>query len=537
MFETQTLVSLGVGLAVFYIVPKILGFRRAVQSIGDWPGFRTIFSDRFLWFPFTVPGISPGPQRSFYKKYQDFAQAGVDVVSAVNYLPTPQVTYYVADPAIAKEIVGARARFPKPLEFYDILAAFGSNILVTEGDEWKRQRKIAAPAFSEKNNRLVWDETVLILHDLFHNVWGDREVVELDNAMDITVGITLLVIGVAGFGRRISWNEDSIAPQGHSMTFKAFLHSDLAAYAMLTLDALNEVSHRLFLRILFPDWILRWGTPSMRHFIRAFEEIKLYLAEMVEARRAAKTKEERYDLFSNLLDANEDELDSAAKLTDEKLVGNVFLFLVAGYETTAHTLAYALILLALNPEEQEAFYQNIKSVLPEGREPTYDDFSSLSYSLAVFNETLRWFPPVVDIPKQSAEDTTFTTTNAAGEKIAIPVPRGSYITLCAPSLHHNPKYFDEPSRFRPARFLDPGSRARDAFLPFSGGPRGCIGRGFAETEAVAALTLLVARFRVTVREEARFAGETREARAARLLRSQHSLTIYPERAPLVLTRR
>ena len=141
----------------------------------------------------------------------------------------------------------------------------------------------------------------------------------------------------------------------------------------------------------------------------------------------------------------------------------------------------------------------------------------------VFNETLRLFPPVITIPKQSAEDTSFTTTNACGEKRTIPVPAGTYISICTPALHNNPRYWDEPEKFKPARFL--GSYNRDAFLPFSGGPRGCIGRGFAETEGVAVLALLVSRYRVEVRDEPRYRGETWEERKGRLLRSQHSLTI------------
>ncbi|KAI0656897.1 cytochrome P450 [Cubamyces menziesii] len=505
---------------VLYAVKRLVEFRQAVRLTGNWPGFRTLFNDRFLFFPFRARGISPGPQWMFYTKHADFEKAGWDVLTAVNAFPSPGISYYIADAAIIKEILGARARFPKPPEIYEPLTAFGSNILVTEGEVWKRQRKIAAPAFSERNNRLVWDETIRILEDLFHNVWEDKDVVEVDHVLDITVGITLLVIGVAGFGRRISWIDDGIAPPGHSVTFK---------------DALYKVSHDLFLKIIFPPWLLRIGTPRMRKYIQAHTELDAYLKEMVQNRRSAEVKEERHDLFTSLLDANEDETDHEAKLTDSELFGNIFIFLVAGYETTAHTLAYALIFLALYPEEQEKFYQNINSILPSDRAPTYDEFGSLSYAMAVFHETLRHFAPVTTIPKQSAEDTAFNLTNAAGEKATIAVPRGSFLALCTHSLHHNPRYWDDPGAFKPERFL--GNYPRDAFIPFSGGPRGCIGRGFAETEAVAVLSMIVSRYTIGVREEPQFAGETFEQRKARLLDTDNTLTIYPKRAPLVFKRR
>ena len=139
------------------------------------------------------------------------------------------------------------------------------------------------------------------------------------------------------------------------------------------------------------------------------------------------------------------------------------------------------------------------------------------------NEALRLFPPVPTFPKSNVDDVTFTTTNAAGDKGVISIPRNSCLTICIPSLHHNPRYWEEPDEFKPARFLDPYHR--EAFLPFSGGPRGCIGRGFAETEGVAVLTLITSRYKVEVREEARFEGETVQARKKRLLKSVHNLTV------------
>ena len=147
----------------------------------------------------------------------------------------------------------------------------------------------------------------------------------------------------------------------------------------------------------------------------------------------------------------------------------------------------------------------------------------------MLNETLRLFPPVTIIPKVSAQDTAFTLTSpTTGETRTLPVPAGTYISLCTPSLHHNPHYWPEPAAFRPARFLaadGSGGYNRDAFLPFGGGARACIGRGFAETEGVAVLTRIIARYRVEVKEEPRFRDETFEQRKERLLKCGHSLTI------------
>lgn len=122
--------------------------------------------------------------------------------------------------AHAQEVTAARARFPKPLHQYKILTFYGSNIVVTEGDEWKRHRKISAPSFSERNNRLVWDETMLIVQELSEVLWAGKQEVVVDNIVDLTVPMALFIIGVAGFGKRMSWKEDLSVPKGYAMPFK-----------------------------------------------------------------------------------------------------------------------------------------------------------------------------------------------------------------------------------------------------------------------------------------------------------------------------
>lgn len=134
----------------------------------------------------------------------------------------------------------------------------------------------------------------------------------------------MLVIGVAGFGRRITWNEDAVAPPGHTITFKVCLFIylfNIHAHCLHLQDALNVVSRNLFLQVLFPHWLLKWGTPSMRRFHASYNELGHYMQEMIDARRSAEVKEERHDLFSSLLDANEGLIDSGEKLSDIGLMG------------------------------------------------------------------------------------------------------------------------------------------------------------------------------------------------------------------------
>ncbi|OJA09557.1 hypothetical protein AZE42_01135 [Rhizopogon vesiculosus] len=332
---------------------------------------------------------------------------------------------FIADVRAIKHIVWSRGLFPKPLSQYTILTFFGDNIIVSEGDEWKRHHKVVARAFSERNNRLVWDATTQIMLELFDTVWIGKDEVVVDHAVDLTLPIALFVIGAAGeysphyqrvpvdinqikgFGHHISWKDDTVIPPGHQLTFK---------------DALLTTLHDLFIKLLVPRWAMGL-TKRFRRVRLAFDELQQYLTEMIQERKGSQLTEDSEDLFSSLLAANNDEnlLKDEVKLNDSELI-------------------------ALYPDKQEELHQHIKRVLPDGRIPTYDDMPSLSYSSAVFNEALRMFPPVTNVPKSSAENTTFTVTDVNGTQRTVSVPEGITLTLAVPALHYNRKISPTQSR-------------------------------------------------------------------------------------------
>lgn len=391
--------------------------------------------------------------------------------------------------------------------------------MTSEGAEWKKYRKVTAPPFSEKNYKLVWDETVRIMMDLFGQVWCDKSEIVVDHCLDITLPIALFVIGTAGFGRRVTWKSDIVPPPGHQMAFK---------------DALHILSTNLLIYMILPCWT-RNLTKHTKTVHLASVELKKYMLEMVEARRNVEV-EERYDLLSGLLDAVRDESDKEAALSDEELIGNMFIFLLAGHETTAHTLCFLFALLALHPNEQERLYDQIKEVISSLTEmPTYEDMGRFTYCLAVLYETLRLFPPGPAIPKIAAEDTTLTVSNVDGRKTTFPIPSGTEVELHVAGLHHNPRYWKDPHKFMPERFLD--DWPKDAFIPFSQGARACLGRRFAETESIAVMVMLVSRYRIEVKEEPEFANETFEQRYARITAFGEGITTIPLRVPLVLKKR
>ncbi|KAF8587183.1 cytochrome P450 [Ramaria rubella] len=507
-------------ILLLFCLNVYLKYRRVVNSMQHHPGYRLFHGiDTVIGNALPrIPGVSMGQHWAMIRKHKHFAESGWDVLSVISFYPKIKAFYVLADPLAIKEVTVHRARFPKPVEDYKVLSFFGQNIVITEHDEWKKHRKICAPPFSERNNKLVWDETIRIVLDMFDN-WGvDNSEVVIDHIIDVTLPLALLIIGVAGFGRRVSWAEDKQIPPGHQMSFK---------------DALHSVSTYVQLKLIAPNWAYRFSK-FLRHVQLANDELQMYMQEMITDRRASQVKEERYDLFSALLDANENDKE-ASKLIDQEVIGDIFVFLIAGHETTAHTLGFTLGLLALEQDEQEKLYQHVTSVLPNGGLPSYEHMNTLSYSMAVFYETLRLYPPVASVPKVSLEDTTLPVVRPDGSVGFIPVAKGTKLSLNTTGLHYNPRYWPDPETFKPSRFL--GDYPKDAFLPFSGGARACLGRRFSETESVAIITMIVMRYKIEVKNPELYDRLTILEKREKLLKSRPGITTTPISVPLVFKRR
>ncbi|KAH6904172.1 cytochrome P450 [Coprinopsis sp. MPI-PUGE-AT-0042] len=505
------------------VVERIVAYWSALKAINHHPGHRRALSASSVLAYLTprIPGILPGSNHLHEDKMKHFERFGWDVVSDVSWFGRIKTTYIVADAAAIREITWDRVNFCKPTDFYvyDALATYGHNIVTTEGEQWRRYKKLTAPAFSNRNNGLVWDETVRVVTDLFGDVWGDQKEITVDHALELTHSIALYVLGAAVFGNRVSWKEEGSKPKGHQLTFRNALHS---------------MSDNMFTKVAVPDWALGL-TKQLRHTRLAWKELGMYMNEMLQERARSDTSESD-DLLSILLESSKGDKAQGQQLTEEEIRGNCFIFLVAGHETVAHTLCFTFALLALYQDEQEKLYQELSSVLEGGRLPVHEDMPSLPRCMAVFYESLRFFPPVAGIPKMAAEDTTLSIGNQMGETTTIPVPKGTKVYLDTGALHHNPRYWTNPEKFNPDRFLDP-NWPKDAFLPFSGGVRACLGRKFFETEGIAVLAMIFSRYKVTIKEEPQFAGETFEQRRARITATRASATLVPLRVPLVFTRR
>ncbi|KIO32308.1 hypothetical protein M407DRAFT_215219 [Tulasnella calospora MUT 4182] len=424
-----------------------------------------------------------------------------------------------------------RALFEKPIEMYDLLMLYGDNLLTTEGETWSRHRRLANPSFAEASIRYVWEQTVRIMDEMFDD-WGENSSKGIPHVPDLTKEITLLILGAVAFGQETHWESGpGSPPDGHKMTFR---------------QAVGIVSERIALRVALPSWI--WGNKETRSTIQdsaiGYAELEQYMEEMMDEQSKVGF-DGRRDIFSQLVRATGEDIHD--RLSTRDVIGNTFIFLIAGHETTAHATAYLFGLLALEHDIQEELYNHIVAVLGD-KQPTYEDIPRLDLVLATFYESLRMFSPVLNIPKRVTEDTSIPITPAVydnGDQIdsrakpqSLFVPKGTEFIMYTGALHYNPRYWKDPHSFKPKRFLEP-DWPRDAFIPFSSGARACIGRRFAEVESIAMITMLLKRFKISVdaKKFPTIPNEAPLARRERLLESFQALSLTPKCIPLVFTRR
>ncbi|MBO4248820.1 cytochrome P450 [Halomicrobium sp. IBSBa] len=357
----------------------------------------------------------------------------------VNYEMLGWDTYMLTDPADVKRVLEDPDTFPKHEPSNAQLEAFvGNGLLTSGGDLWERQRAAIQPAFYMDHIR-NYAERMVAQAAATADRWTAGESVDVRRAM---TRCTLDILVDCLFGEDID-----PAERGLYEAVEAFQAPLEPSKQPITFFA--------------PDWA---PVPFLRRADRALSHIDDQIYDILEIRRADES--DRDDLVAMLLAA-----DTA--MDDEQIRDELVTFLFAGHETTALSMTYVWDLLSRNPTAQRRLHEEVDAL--DGR-PTIEDVFDFEYTGAVIEEAMRLYPPAHDIRRSPA-----TTVEIGGYTI----PEGSLVTLPTWVLHRDERFWDDPERFRPERFLDGGrsDRPEYAYFPFGGGPRRCIGQQFAMTEA------------------------------------------------------
>lgn len=360
----------------------------------------------------------------------------------------------------------------------------GQGLFTSEGELWRQQRKLMAPLFTHARiERYAAAMAECARHAIAELRAGER----VDVAR-ITTHIAMRIAGKTLFDIDTLDDADEL---GAALTVSLRWASDQSlspfyAVQLRAIGAIHTLAERLpephrarseaFLETLIEP--IRYPGEATRQFEAALAVIHRRVDRMIADRRAGTT---RPDLLSMLLDARD---EGGNRMSDQQVRDEIVTLFIAGHETTATALAWALYLLARHPEAYARAREEARS-LP-GASVTHADLPALGYCLRVFKEAMRLYPPIYFFGRQATADVTI-----GGHAL----PRNQIVLISSYALHHRAEIWPDPERFDPSRFEHAAEekRHRQAYLPFSAGPRTCIGNLFALMEGPIVLATILRR--------------------------------------------
>lgn len=371
--------------------------------------------------------------------------------------------YMVTDPALIEEVLVKTnekdfAKTP-PAKGTVTAKLFGDGLLTSTGELWKRQRRLAQPAF-HRHRIAGYADTMVAEAERLAATWQAGETRNIQHEM---MQVTLRIVVKTLFGAEL---------QGQEERTERALHQLMTAFGGLG----NSM------------WLLlqTFGipTPASHRYLQAIKALDGIIYDLISQRRAQGDAIPSDDLLSMLLHTQDED---GTGMSDAQLRDEVMTMFIAGHETTALTLTWAFYLLATHPDKAKILREELNEVLG-GRAPTVADLPALKYTDAVVKEAMRLYPPAWMVDGRVAVQETVL----GGYRI----PRGAVIGISQWVTHRDPRFYQHPTAFQPERWLDGSLKAlpKYAYFPFGGGQRQCIGNTFATMEAVLVLATLAQKF-------------------------------------------
>jgi cytochrome P450 len=399
-------------------------------------------------------GVALSMRRSALRFFQLMQQQYGDVVS---FTVLGNRVLLLSNPNDAQTVlVNDAASYGRSAEMRHLRPIFGNGLVSSEGDLWRSQRRRIQPSFNSQ--KLASYTTIMVdaIHERAQR-WNSGQTLEIHSEM---MGFSRDVVCRSLFGHQPAAQVDHIAQ----------------AITTIFGDLRSEV-------LYLPIW-QRLPTPRSTRWRRAIKVLYQAIADIIQERRAATTSNDsdHEDMLGSLLSAQDED---GSTMTDLQIRDEVMTMFIAGHETSALSLTWAIHLLANHPAIQDQLAEEAIRVTADSP-LTGAHYPQLKLTMAAVQETLRLYPPVWSLGRETIKDTTIGPYSVA---------KGDRIWICTNNIHRDPRWHPEPELFLPDRWLQPQPRPKLSFLPFGAGSRMCIGQNFAFIEATLALASLLRRFR------------------------------------------
>ncbi|MBA3440276.1 MAG: cytochrome P450 [Pyrinomonadaceae bacterium] len=372
----------------------------------------------------------------------------------------PQPAYLLNHPDFIKDVLVTRhENFMKGRALQRSKRLLGEGLLTSEGAAHRRQRRLAQPAF-HRQRISTYARVMVDYAERFSERW------QVGTSLDIAHEMSKLTLAIVG---------------------KTLFDTDVESDAEGVGQALTKIMKQFRLLLLPYTELLEFVPllPPVRRFREAKDELDRVIYRIIEERR--RSKRDHGDLLSMLLMAQDDE-EGSGGMTDEQLRDEALTIFLAGHETTANWLTWTWYLLSAHPEAEIKLHEELDRVLG-GKPPSDEDIPQLRYTEMILSEAMRLYPPAWTVGRLAISDT---------EVGGYMVPAGSLVLLSQYVMHHDERYYPDPFRFDPERWTPEakGERPQFAYFPFGGGPRRCIGEGFALMEGALLLATLAQKWRM-----------------------------------------
>ncbi|MEM7766543.1 MAG: cytochrome P450 [Pseudomonadota bacterium] len=378
----------------------------------------------------------------------------------------------VNDPDLVRQVmVGEPDTFPKSDLMVGALAPLvGDSLFVSSGDTWRRQRRMVDPAFSQLRIDRAFgamNDAVSAYEARFAGAASTGEPLSLDLAMShLTADIICRTV------------------------FSTSLEAEIARHVFEDFLKFERAVAHVEIRRLIMDkaWT---DIPQSPDVLEACNRIRGHIGDLLDTHLGPGGAQ--FDDIAAVIAGTADPADGS-RFTREELIDQLGVFFLAGHETTASALTWCLFILSQTPSHLARLRDEIETVT-RGGPLTLAHVKALTFTRAVFKETLRLYPPITFIPRVAAKPTRIGPHT---------VRAGAMIMIAPWSIHRHADHWEAPDVFNPDRFSPEADRARrpGTYMPFGYGPRICIGAGFAAVESALILARLARRFDFTVDEPA-----------------------------------
>jgi cytochrome P450 len=394
----------------------------------------------------------------------------------------------ISNPDHITEVLKDRLLFIKAKDLRILRGLLGDGLLTSEGDFWQRQRRLAQPVFHQQRINDYGAVMVNYTQRLLQT-WHEGQVIDVhDQMMRLTLDIVMKTL----FDQDVTDGEASHVAQALEKAMNWFAVQGMEGRAGEADDT---------------------RSPLDRGYQDAISLLDETVYAMIRQRRASGA--DGNDLLGMLMQVQD--ADDGSRMSDRQLRDEVATLMLAGHETTANALSWTWMLLANHPQVWSKLTEELKTVL-NGRTPTIADLPQLTYTNKVIKESMRLYPPATDVSREATR---------ACEIGGYAIPKGCTLIASQWVMHRHPRYFNEPEVFNPERWTDNLEKTlpRGVYFPFGDGPRICIGKSFAQMEAVLILATIAQAFQLELVPD-----QAIELQPSITLRPKHGIQVMLKKA-------